>query len=44
MESVISDLTGEFSGYAAAAATMVAAVLAVRIGLKWVKSIASKAS
>jgi len=44
MESVISDLTGDFAGYAAAAATLVAAVVALRIGLKWVKSIASKAS
>jgi hypothetical protein len=44
MESVISDLTSSLAGYAAAAATLVAAVVALRIGIKWAKGIASKAS
>jgi len=44
MESVITDLTSELAGYASAAATLVAAVIALRVGLKWAKGIASKAS
>lgn len=44
MEDVITGLTSDLAPYATAAAALVAAVVALRIGLKWVKGIASKAS
>lgn len=44
MESVISDLTSDLAGYTTAAAALVAAVIALRIGLKWAKAISSRAS
>jgi hypothetical protein len=41
---VISDLATDLGAYSTAAFTLVAAVLAVRIGLKWIKGLSSKAS
>lgn len=42
--TVISDLTTDLAAYSTAAFTLVAAVVALRIGLKWVKGLSSKAS
>lgn len=42
--TVISDLATDLAAYSTAAFTLVAAVLAVRIGLKWVKGLSGKAS
>jgi hypothetical protein len=42
--SVVSDLTSDLAPYATAAFGLVAAVVALRIGLKWVKGLSSKAS
>jgi hypothetical protein len=44
MESAITALTTDLAGYATAAAALVTAVIALRIGIKWAKGIASKAS
>lgn len=44
MESVISDTTAAVAPYGAAAALLVGAVVAISIGIKWVKRFTSKAS
>lgn len=44
MESAIEALTTDLAGYSTAAATLVAAVIALKIGLKWAKAISSRAS
>jgi len=42
--TVISDLASDLGAYSTAAFTLVAAVLAVRIGIKWAKGLTSRAS
>lgn len=42
--TVISDLTTDLGAYSTAAFTLVGAVVAATIGLKWVKGWSSKAS
>jgi hypothetical protein len=42
--TVIGDLTSDLASYSTAAFTLVAAVVALKIGLKWVKGISSRAS
>ena len=43
-ESAITDLTTGVAPYGVAAFAMISAVLAITIGLKWVKRFASRAS
>lgn len=42
--TVVSELTSTLATYSTAAFTLVAAVIALKIGLKWVKGLSSKAS
>ena len=42
--TVIGDLTSELGAYTTAAITLVGAVIALKIGLKWAKGLASRAS
>jgi hypothetical protein len=42
--TVISDLTTSLAAYSTASFALVAAVVALRIGLKWIKGLSSKAS
>lgn len=42
--TAISAMTGELTAYATAAGALVAAVIALKIGLKWAKGISSRAS
>jgi hypothetical protein len=42
--TVVSDLTTTLGTYSTAAFALVAAVIALKIGLKWVKGISSRAS
>jgi len=42
--TVISDLVADLAAYSTAAFALVAAVVALRIGLKWVKGLSGKAS
>lgn len=42
--TVVSDLATELGTYSAAAFTLVAAVVALKVGLKWIKGLSSRAS
>ena len=42
--SAISGMTSELTAYASAAAALVTAVIALKIGLKWAKGLSSRAS
>jgi len=42
--TAISSMTTELSAYATAAGALVAAVIALKIGLKWAKGLSSRAS
>lgn len=42
--TVISDLTDDLAAYASAAFALTAAVVALRIGIKWVKGLSGRAS
>jgi hypothetical protein len=42
--TVIGDLASDLGAYSTAAFTLVAAVVALKIGLKWVKGLSSRAS
>lgn len=42
--TVVSDLATDLAAYSTAAFTLVAAVVALKIGLKWVKGLSSRAS
>lgn len=42
--TVISDLAADFAPYATAGFTLVAAVLAAKVGFKWLKGMTSRAS
>lgn len=44
MDTVISDLATDLTPYATAAGALLAAVLAVKIGIKWAKGLVSRAS
>lgn len=42
--TVVSDLTGDLAAYSTAAFTLVAAVIALKVAIKWAKGISSRAS
>jgi hypothetical protein len=42
--TVISELTSDLAGYSTAAFALVAAVIALKVGIKWVKGLSSRAS
>lgn len=42
--TVVSDLATDLASYSTAAFTLVAAVIALKVGLKWIKGLSSRAS